>query len=221
MLCFRSMKMDGEGIIPSHLEDILANWDVIKEGRARPKLMYTVPTGQNPTGATMLADRKKEIYAICVKYDVIICEDEPYYFLYADPWVSQKKRKEAVGAGHSTTKEKGMEDFLKKLPPSYLKFDYQGRVIRLDTFSKTIAPGSRLGWFVCNPLFKERLLRATEATTQAPCGLGQAMVTKLLTTWKYEGYVRWLRGIKATYAMRRDWMVSYSIPQCFDSFINY
>lgn len=198
------IRMDGEGIIPGELERTLAEWDPASHnGAKRPKLMYTVPTGQNPTGATMLAARKKQIYDICVKYDVIICEDEPYYFLYADPWVSQKNRK---AAPIHPTKEKGMEDFLKKLPPSYLKFDYQGRVIRLDTFSKTIAPGSRLGWFVCNPIFQERLLRATESTTQAPCGLGQAMITKLLTTWKYEGYIRWLRGIKATYAMRRDWM---------------
>lgn len=36
--------------------------------------------------------------------------------------------------------------FVRSLSPSYLTFDYEGRVIRLDTFSKTIAPGSRLGW---------------------------------------------------------------------------
>ncbi|KAJ9112336.1 hypothetical protein QFC19_000756 [Naganishia cerealis] len=85
------------------------------------------------------------------------------------------------------------EEFLKKLPPSYLRFDYQGRVIRMDvSVLREIA---------------ERLLRATEASTQAPSGIAQAMVTKLLAeTWKYDGYIRWLRGIKATYAMRRDWM---------------
>jgi aromatic amino acid aminotransferase I len=34
------------------------------------------------------------------------------------------------------------------------------------------------------------------------------MITKLMLEWGYDGYIRWLRGIKATYAMRRDWMVS-------------
>jgi aromatic amino acid aminotransferase I len=41
-----------------------------------------------------------------------------------------------------------------------------------------------------------------------PNGFGQAVVTKLMLDWGYDGYIRWLRGIKATYAMRRDWMVS-------------
>lgn len=43
--------------------------------------------------------------------------------------------------------------------------------------------------------------------------LFQALVAKLLAeTWKYDGYIRWLRGIKATYAMRRDWMVCHLPP---------
>lgn len=52
------------------------------------------------------------------------------------------------------------------------------------------------------------MLRGCEAMISTPNGIGQAMVAKLLLDWKYDGYVRWLRGIKATYAMRRDWMVS-------------
>ena len=59
---------------------------------------------------------------------------------------------------------------------------------------QTVAPGVRLGWFTCNPMFAERLERQGETSTQSPCGLGQALVTKLLSTWKYEGYIRWLRG---------------------------
>ena len=43
-------------------------------------------------------------------------------------------------------------------------------------------------------MFAERLERQGETSTQSPCGLGQALVTKLLSTWKYEGYIRWLRG---------------------------
>ncbi|GHJ84349.1 hypothetical protein NliqN6_0751 [Naganishia liquefaciens] len=206
-----SIKVDGEGLIPEDLNKVLEEWDEEKRGFRRPRVLYTVPTGQNPTGATMLAERKKIIYNICVKYDIIIVEDEPYYALYADPWKS-RNHSTRFGARyadveHYKDSKDTDEEFLKKLPPSYLKFDYQGRVIRMDTFSKTICPGSRLGWFTCGPLFTERLLRATEASTQAPSGLAQALVAKLLAdTWKYDGYIRWLRGIKATYAMRRDWM---------------
>lgn len=63
--------------------------------------------------------------------------------------------------------------FIDSLAPSFLKFDYQGRVVRLDSFSKTIAPGSRLGWFTCNPVFAERFERQAETSTQNPCGFGQ------------------------------------------------
>lgn len=157
----------------------------------------------------MLAERKQKIYDLCVKYDVIIVEDEPYYFLYSDPWVPRagKQSGQALRAyDNFKDDKKGVEEFFKKLPPSYLRFDYQGRVIRLDTFSKTIAPGSRLGWFTANPLFTERLLRGCESAISSPNGIGQAMITKLMLEWGYDGYIRWLRGIKATYAMRRDWM---------------
>jgi aromatic amino acid aminotransferase I len=50
------------------------------------------------------------------------------------------------------------------------------------------------------------LLRGQESSTQAPCGFGSVLITKMLTTWGFDGYVRWLRGIKATYRMRRDWL---------------
>ncbi|KAJ2982280.1 hypothetical protein NUW54_g10772 [Trametes sanguinea] len=128
--------------------------------------MYTVPVGQNPTGVTMGVARKKEIYDICVEYDVIIVEDDPYYFLQMGAYVPKDERASPASAADS-------EKWISSLTPSYLKFDYQGRVIRLDTFSKTIAPGSRLGFFTCNPRFAERLERAGETSTQAPCGFGQ------------------------------------------------
>lgn len=63
-----SVKIDGEGLLPEDFDRILANWDEQKEGRRRPRVLYTVPTGQNPTGGTMLAERKQKIYDLCVKY---------------------------------------------------------------------------------------------------------------------------------------------------------
>lgn len=62
------IKMDGQGVLPSHLEEVLSTWDEEKRGRRRPRIFYTIPTGQNPTGATMMGERKKQIYDICVKY---------------------------------------------------------------------------------------------------------------------------------------------------------
>ena len=46
-----------------------------------PKLMYLNPTGSNPTGAVLTPERRKEIYEICSMYDILILEDDPYYFM--------------------------------------------------------------------------------------------------------------------------------------------
>lgn len=92
------------------------------------------------------------------------------------------------------------------LVPPFVQLDTEGRVIRLDTFSKTISPGSRLGHFTACPLFIERLLRATEVTTQAPSGFSQAITLELLRTWTKEGYLTWLRNLKESYTTRRNWM---------------
>lgn len=192
--------MDAEGMRADDLYKTLAEWNEEERGAKRPHVMYTVPVGQNPSGATMGEKRKKEIYDICVKFDVIIVEDDPYYFLQQSPY-KPKSERSTVSVKHDESK------FIANLAPSYLKFDYQGRVIRLDTFSKYVAPGSRLGWFTCSPQMAERLERQGETTTQAPCGFGQSLVAQLLTTWKYDGYVRWLHGLAVEYQIRRDFFI--------------
>ncbi|KZT71526.1 PLP-dependent transferase [Daedalea quercina L-15889] len=191
--------LDKDGMSSAALRNVLAGWDATTQGK-RPHVMYTVPVGQNPVGSTMGAARKKEIYEICVEYDVVIVEDDPYFFLQEGEYVPKASRPESV----DTVSE---ESWLAGLAPSFLKFDYQGRVIRLDTFSKYIAPGSRLGWHTCNPMFAERLERQAETSAQAPCGFGQSLVTKLLYHWKLEGYTRWLHGIATQYTARRDWFI--------------
>ena len=65
----------------------------------------------------------------------------------------------------------------------------------------------RLGWFTCSPLFAERLERIGETSAQSPCGLGQTLVMALLTQWTFDGYVRWLRGLRSQYRHRRDFFV--------------
>lgn len=193
--------MDGQGMRSDELRKLLAGWDEAARGAKRPHVLYTVPVGQNPTGLTTSVSRKKEIYDICVEYDIIIVEDDPYYFLQLAPYSAKSARaSSSVGPAES-------DKWLSGLSPSYLKFDYQGRVIRLDTFSKTIAPGSRLGFFTCNPRFAERLERAGETSAQAPCGFGQSLIGQLLTTWQFDGYVRWLHGLAAQYEARRDFII--------------
>lgn len=115
-------------------------------------------------------------------------------------------------------------EFLDSLVPSYLSLDTDGRVVRLDTFSKTIAPGCRLGWITAQPAVIERLTRVTETATQAPSGFVQALVAKLILgqqtdhkstnsnksdrSWQMDGWVRWLEGLRGGYERRMQDMCS-------------
>ncbi len=85
--------------------------------------MYTVPVACNPTGASTPLDRKKEIYAIAQKHDLILIEDDPYYYLQ-------------FGDQGRTA--------------SYFSMDKDHRVLRFDSFSKILSSGMRLG-FVTGP----------------------------------------------------------------------
>jgi DNA-binding transcriptional MocR family regulator len=223
-----SVIMDGQGMCASGkggLADVLENWD-FRRGR-RPHLMYTVTIGQNPTGGTLSVERRKEIYALCQKYDVIIVEDEPYWNLQFPSAYEKEARhrssSHAPGPGARNYNENGKSsgyEFLDSLVPSYLSIDTEGRVVRLDTFSKTVAPGSRLGWMTAQPAVIERLTRITETSTQQPSGFVQALVAEMIMGkqdgssgarvskkedgqgWHMDGWVRWLEGLRGGYERR-------------------
>lgn len=131
--------------------------------------------------------------------DVVIVEDDPYFALQYAHYEH--------GQAQEPFESKTTPDFIKSLTPSFLSMDIQGRVIRLDSFSKTLFPGLRLGYFVANPVFTERLLRATEVETQDPAGLSQAFTLQLLKSWGVDGYLVWLQNLQAQYRTRRDWLL--------------
>ena len=144
----------------------------------------------------MSLERRKKIYALCQKYDVLIVEDDPYYFLQMPDYGS----KSAYPASES--------EFLDSLIPSYLRIDVDGRVLRCDSFSKVIAPGSRAGWITAAPIFIERLTRHAEVGTQATSGWAQSFIAKLLVDeWKMSGWIEWLKGLGFEYTKRRDYIV--------------
>ncbi|MCJ1381994.1 hypothetical protein MMC17_005106 [Xylographa soralifera] len=226
--------IDTEGMLPAGkggLEDVLENWDESK-GK-RPHLIYTVTIGQNPTSGTLGVQRRKDIYALCVKYDVIIIEDDPYWYLqYPSANTSSMATR---GYPTSTDAQPGQHNynfpkssgypFLDSLVPSYLSVDTEGRVVRIDTFSKTVAPGCRLGWLTTQPALCERILRITETSTQQPSGFVQSMIAELIMGpqsskdegrggaqdgkgWQMHGWVRWLEGLRGNYERRMQTMCS-------------
>lgn len=168
-------------------------------------LLMRYRTGQNPTGCTQSLTRRKELYAIAQKNDLLIIEDEPYYFLQMNPYISHAQNGTTNGNGTANTSPPSHEEFLKSLIPSILSMDIDGRVIRLDSFSKVVAPGCRAGWVTCNSLIAERFARHNEVTVQAPSGFSQVVLYKLLDEhWGHGGYIDWLQYIKKEYSTRRD-----------------
>lgn len=196
--------MDEQGLLPEAMDDILSKWDPKEHnGVRKPHVLYTVPSGQNPTGATMSAQRRREVYAICQKHDIFIIEDEPYYFLQMDPYVpgAAKASKGAPQPPHPET----IPEFLSSLVPTLLSMDVDGRVLRMDSFSKVVIPGSRMGWVTASAQVIERYIRHAEVASQGPAGLTQVMLHKLLDEhWGHEGYFKWLMNLRGEYTKRRD-----------------
>lgn len=110
---------DEEGLLPAELDALLASWDPsARRGARKPHVLYTVPTGQNPTGALQSPRRRREIYAVAQRHDLLIIEDEPYYFLQFPP----------PGTSLPPPEAESITDFLSSLAPPYLSFDTDGRV---------------------------------------------------------------------------------------------
>ena len=102
--------VDAHGMRVDILDSLLA--------RYRPKLIYTLPTFQNPSGAIMSLDRRRQLLELAYRYQVPILEDDPYSELRLEG--------EAL--------------------PSLKSLDRHGHVIYLSTFSKMLFPGLRIGW---------------------------------------------------------------------------
>lgn len=188
------VKMDAQGLLPDDMDRILSSWNVETRGSRKPHILYTVPCGQNPTGATQGIERRKEIYKVCQKHDIYILEDDPYYFLQMQPY-----------KGISALSKETLEEFMSSLTPSFLSLDIDGRVLRMDSFSKVLIPGSRVGWVTASKQVIQRFLQHAEVANQGPGGLAQIMLWKLLDDqWGHEGYLRWLLNLKGNYTKRRN-----------------
>lgn len=206
--------IDEQGIIPERLEEILDNWNT---DAPKPKLLYTIPTGQNPTGSSLADDRKVDIYRIAQKHDFLIVEDEPYYFLQMDPYIQDlKEREESQKEGRLSH-----DKFLKSLAKTFLSIDTEGRVIRMDSFSKVLAPSTRLGWITGSKSILQKYINLHEMTIQAACGFTQAIVTGTMRRWGQEGYLDWLIGLRHEYTLKRDCAIDalYKYLPSSDAFV--
>lgn len=202
--------MDEQGLLPDALEQQLLTWDSTR-GR-KPFVLYMIPCGQNPTGATQGLERRKAIYEVAERHDLIIVEDDPYFFL----------RLGEYGASPPAS----ADEYLANLPQSYLSLDRSGRVLRLDATSKILSAGLRAGWVTgCEQLI-DQFIYHTEFCTTAVSGPSQILMYKLLDqTWGHLGFVEWLRALSSRYRESRDALIAacerwlpescaWSVPTC-------
>jgi len=179
--------IDQYGMIPSKLEETLANWDHSKN--KFPRVVYLIPSGQNPSGSTMNEERKTALYKICSKYNLIIFEDDPYYYLqFGD-----------INAQTSTKLDLGK---------SLISMDVDGRVLRFDSFSKILSSGLRLG-FVTGPQQLVNTIQFHEqSSTLHASGLSQACAQALLYKWGFENWDNHIISIQNFYRQRRNTFIS-------------
>ncbi|KAK9824541.1 hypothetical protein WJX72_011180 [[Myrmecia] bisecta] len=175
------VEVDQFGMSPTALRKVLQ--DMQRRGEKLPRLLYTVPVGQNPTGAATPGDRKREIYKICQEYEIIVVEDDAYYYLQYPSATGDLPGVAGLG-------------------PSYLSLDTDGRVVRLDSFSKLLAPGFRLGWVTADPQLLDKMTMALHASLNGPCSVTQVLLAELMQQWGETGFEAYARRMQGVYRRR-------------------
>jgi 2-aminoadipate transaminase len=140
------------------------------------KFLYTIPSFSNPAGVTLSWERRLQILEICRANDILVLEDNPYGLLYFD-----------------------------SPPPQAMRSVDEDGVVYLGTFSKTLAPGFRVGWALAPHAIREKLILANEAAVLSPSSFSQLMISEYLATADWKGQINTFRDI---YRERRDAMLA-------------
>jgi 2-aminoadipate transaminase len=146
--------------------------EAITAAGGRAKFLYTIPTYQNPAGVTLTDERREQVLDICERHGLLVVEDDPY----------------------------GMLSFEGETPRPLRARRREG-VFYLSTFSKTFAPGLRVGWILAPHAVREKLVMASEANILCPSAFAQGAVTQYLSTMPWREQIKTYREI---YRERRD-----------------
>ncbi|KAF5342197.1 hypothetical protein D9611_001983 [Ephemerocybe angulata] len=173
------VETDAHGICSTSLRSILENWPAEKP---KPKVLYTVPYGCNPTGMTATLERRKEVLQLAKEHNFLILEDDPYFYLY-------------YGTAPRYPSYFNLEE-------TYL--GETGRVLRFDSFSKILSAGIRIG-FASGPTPLLNAIDMHTATSNLQSSsLTQAIAATLLNAWGYDGFQAHIDQVSAFYREKRD-----------------
>ncbi len=157
--------------------DVDALEAAVLEARAagrRPRLLYTIPTFHNPAGVSLSAARRGQLLELARRHDLVVVEDDVY--------------RELVYEGEA--------------PPALRTLDPKAPVVRLGSFSKSLAPGLRVGWIDAPAALRERLAAAGVLESGGCVSQFSAhVVAAVLEGGEYDAHVAALRR---AYASRRN-----------------
>ena len=174
-----SVATDSDGVIPESLEHILSTWNVEKQGK-KPKIFYTVATASNPTGITTSYERKQRIYNVARQHDLLIFEDDPYYYL----------------------------QFTDARVKSYFSMDVDARVLRFDSLSKILSSGMRLGTVTGPKDLVYRIVLHSQISNLHASGISQMLAWKLIDKhWGIDGFFDHITATTELYKQRRDHII--------------
>ncbi len=149
------VEVEDDGINTDKVEKLLQENNNIK-------IIYTIPTFQNPTGITLSLEKRKKLLEIAKKYDCLILEDNPYGEL--------RFRGEDV--------------------PTMKSFDDEGRVIYVGSFSKTLAPGIRVGFLTCHKDIMDRVIVVKQVNDVHTTLMMQMMVYEYIKQYDFDAHIK-------------------------------
>jgi 2-aminoadipate transaminase len=184
---FVTVPIDDDGLQTDKLEEALS---------AGPKFMYILPNFQNPGGVTLSLERRRELIQTADHYGIPIIEDDPYGELrfegdHLPPLVVLDSEK-LNGRAHGPSSN-GRNHY------------FRGNVIYMSTFSKTLAPGIRLGWIVAPADVIRYCVMAKQGMDLHTSSFVQMVAYELIKDGFLDGHVRQIRQV---YRERRDLMLA-------------
>ncbi len=141
----------------------------------RIKFLYLIPNFHNPAGVTLSWERRLEIIEIARREGVLIVEDNPYGLLWFD----------------------------RPAPHAMRSVETDG-IVYLGSFSKTLAPGFRIGWALAPHAIREKLVLAAESAILSPSAVNELIVSDYLANADWKGQIDTFRGL---YRERRDALI--------------
>ncbi|SOE50838.1 DNA-binding transcriptional regulator, MocR family, contains an aminotransferase domain [Burkholderia sp. OK233] len=161
------VKADADGLDVAELERLL---DGIRSDADRPKLLYTVPTFSNPTGATLSLQRRLRLLELAVKHRFVIVEDDPYGDL--------RFSGEAVPSLKALTSElEGSDDW----------------VVHMGSLSKIVAPGLRVGWSISPAPIAYRCYIAKQSADVGSSPWTQGIAAEYLSSGALDAHIEKIR----------------------------